>query len=52
MKDREFCKSLRALMVPIAFQSFMLAAVSAGDSAMLGFVGENAMAAANAVNRT
>ena len=49
MKDREFYKSLRALMVPIAFQSFMLAAVSAGDFAMLGFVDENDMAAANAV---
>lgn len=49
MKDREFYKSLRALMVPIAFQSFMLAAVSAGDSAMLGLVDENDMAAANAV---
>ena len=45
MKDREFYKKLRELMLPIAFQSFMLAAVSAGDSAMLGFVDENAMAA-------
>ena len=45
MRDREFYKSLRGLMIPIAFQSFMLAAVSAGDSAMLGFVDENAMAA-------
>lgn len=32
-------------MIPIAFQSFMMAAVSAGDSAMLGFVDEKAMAA-------
>lgn len=32
-------------MIPIAFQNFMLAAVSAGDSAMLGFVDENAMSA-------
>lgn len=44
-KDKEFYKKLRELMIPIAFQSFMLAAVSAGDSAMLGFVDENAMAA-------
>lgn len=36
-------------MVPITFQSFILAAVSAGDFAMLGFADENAMAAANAV---
>lgn len=32
-------------MIPIAFQNLMLAAVSAGDSAMLGFVDENAMSA-------
>ena len=32
-------------MIPIALQSFLMAAVSAGDSAMLGFVNENAMAA-------
>ena len=32
-------------MIPIAFQNLMLAAVSAGDSAMLGFVNENAMSA-------
>lgn len=44
-KDKEFYKKLRELLIPIAFQSFMLAAVSAGDSAMLGFVDENAMAA-------
>lgn len=43
--DRDFYAKLRSLMIPIAFQSFMLAAVSAGDSAMLGFVDENAMAA-------
>lgn len=45
MKDKAFYQKLRELMIPIAFQSFMLAAVSAGDSAMLGFVDENAMAA-------
>lgn len=44
-RDKEFYKKLRGLMIPIAFQNFMLAAVSAGDSAMLGFVDENAMAA-------
>lgn len=43
--DKEFYKKLRDLMIPIALQSFLLAAVSAGDSAMLGFVDENAMAA-------
>lgn len=43
--DKAFYAQLRSLMIPIALQSFMLAAVSAGDSAMLGFVDENAMAA-------
>ncbi|MBE5948067.1 MAG: MATE family efflux transporter [Lachnospiraceae bacterium] len=45
VRDKEFYKKLRSFMIPIAFQNFMLAAVSAGDSAMLGFVDENAMAA-------
>ena len=44
-RDKEFYSQLKKLMIPIAFQSFMLAAVSAGDSAMLGFVDQNAMAA-------
>lgn len=45
LTDKEFNKKLLGLMIPIAFQNLMLAAVSAGDSAMLGFVDENAMAA-------
>ena len=45
VRDKEFYKKLCGFMIPIAFQNFMLAAVSAGDSAMLGFVDENAMAA-------
>lgn len=45
IRDKEFYSELKSLMLPIAFQSFMLAAVSAGDSAMLGFVDQNAMAA-------
>lgn len=45
LEDKEFYGKLKSLMLPIAFQSFMLAAVSAGDSAMLGFVDQNAMAA-------
>ena len=44
-KDKEFIRKLRALMIPIGLQSFMLAAVSAGDAAMLGFIDEKAMAA-------
>ena len=43
--DQEFYKKLRELMIPIALQNLMLAAVSAGDAAMLGFVNESAMAA-------
>lgn len=44
-QDREFYQKLSALMIPMALQNLMLAAVSAGDSAMLGFVDQNAMAA-------
>lgn len=43
--DQEFYKKIRELMIPIALQNLMLAAVSAGDAAMLGFVNESAMAA-------
>lgn len=43
--DKEFSKKPRELMIPIAFQNLMLAAVSAGDSATLSFVNENAMSA-------
>ena len=43
--DDAFYAKLRELMVPIALQNLMLAAVSAGDAAMLGFVNESAMAA-------
>lgn len=46
LQDKKtFYRELRHLMIPIAFQAFMLAAVSAGDAAMLGFVDQNAMAA-------
>lgn len=41
----EYSKKIVSLAVPIAFQQFLLAAVSAGDSLMLGFVNGNAMAA-------
>lgn len=45
MRDNGFYTQLRRLMLPIAFQNFMLAAVGAGDSAMLGLVSQDAMAA-------
>ena len=44
-EKKEFYKKLSGLMLPLAFQNLMLAAVSAGDSAMLGFVDEGAMSA-------
>lgn len=41
----EFNKRILSLSVPIALQQLLLAAVSVGDSLMLGFVNGNAMAA-------
>ena len=41
----EFYKRLRGLVLPIAFQQFMLAAVSASDALMLGRLEQNAMSA-------
>lgn len=43
--EKEFDRKLLSIVVPMAFQQFLLAAVSAGDSLMLGFVDGNAMAA-------
>lgn len=43
--DKEFRKKLFSLVIPIAFQQLLLAAVGAGDSMMLGFVNGDAMAA-------
>lgn len=43
--DQEFYRKLLRLTLPIAFQSFMLAAVAACDAIMLGRVEQNAMAA-------
>lgn len=39
-----FGKKLRGLVLPIAFQQFMLAAVSASDAVMLGMLNQDAMA--------
>lgn len=41
----EFNKKTVSIIAPIAFQQFLLAAVGAGDSLMLGFVNGDAMAA-------
>lgn len=43
--DSEFYKKLFALVVPIAFQNFMLAAVSASDAIMLGLLNQSSLSA-------
>ena len=43
--DREFYRKMVSLTMPIAFQQFMLAAVAAADSIMLGRLEQNSMAA-------
>ena len=43
--DKDFYRKLIHLTVPIALQSLMLAAVAAGDAAMLGRIAQNSMAA-------
>ena len=43
--NRSFYKQLRSLVLPIAFQQFMLAAVSASDAIMLGRLSQDSMAA-------
>ncbi len=45
LKDREFTEKLYRLTLPIAIQSFMLAAVAAADALMLGTIEQNTMAA-------
>lgn len=45
MVDSDFKKQLTKLMIPIAFQQFMTALVSASDAFMLGFMSQNAMSA-------
>lgn len=45
MKDREFRKKLFALVLPIAFQQFMLNLVSASDALILGTVGQDELSA-------
>jgi Na+-driven multidrug efflux pump len=42
---KHFFKELSKLMIPIAFQSFMLALVAASDSIMLGMVSQDALSA-------
>mgnify|MGYP000540443798 CR=1 FL=1 len=44
-KNAVFYKKLFSLVLPIAFQQFMLAAVSASDALMLGFVNQDSLSA-------
>jgi len=41
--NKAFVRELCKLMIPIAFQSFMLAAVAASDSLMLGYVSQDSI---------
>lgn len=50
-ENRSFFKELSKLMIPIAFQSFMLAAVAASDSIMLGFVNQDALSAVSLASK-
>jgi len=43
--DSEFYRKLFTLVLPIAFQNFMLAAVSASDAIMLGFLNQDSLSA-------
>ncbi len=44
---REFYKKLMVLVLPIAFQQFMLSLVGASDAVMLGMISQNALSAAS-----
>ena len=44
-QQRQFNRTLFAMVLPIAFQSFMAAAVNASDAVMLGFLEQDAMSA-------
>lgn len=50
-ENKMFFKELNKLMLPIAFQAFMLAAVAASDSIMLGMVSQNALAAVSLASK-
>ncbi|BCN31111.1 MATE family efflux transporter [Anaeromicropila herbilytica] len=43
--EKEFYKKLMGLVLPIAFQNFMLAVVSASDAILLGFLNQDALSA-------
>ncbi len=43
--EKAFYKKLASIVIPVAFQQFMLASVSAADAIMLGKLSQNSMAA-------
>ena len=45
MNDKEFSKKLLSFVLPIAFQQFMLAIVSASDALMVGAIGQDLLSA-------
>lgn len=45
--EQNFYKKTLSLVIPIAFQQFMLALVSASDAVMLGMISQNALSAAS-----
>ena len=44
-QNKEFNKKLLSLVLPIAFQQFMLNLVSASDALMLGVIGQSELSA-------
>ncbi len=50
-ETKHFIKELNKLMLPIAFQTFMLAAVAASDSIMLSAVSQESLAAVSLASR-
>lgn len=45
MDKREFRRKLTSLVLPITFQQFMLAVVSASDALMVGVIGQDLLSA-------
>lgn len=45
MNDKDFFKKLLSLVLPIAFQQFMLTIVSASDALMVGVIGQDLLSA-------
>lgn len=49
--DTMFYVKLRRLVLPLAFQQFMLAAVSASDALMLGVLSQDSLSAVSLAGR-